>query len=255
MPKYTLHYFGGNGRAVIARAILTFVKADWENVAIKREDWPKIKTSGLCEYEQVPVLEVDGKKYLDTGLLSGSLILYSMPTFWFAMLLIFLFCVTFRIFPTGGIFTAGTAYHGWALVKDYLRHMALPSLCMGFAMVGCYAVTMRSTMIGILTEDYITTARAKGFSTRYILMKHAIPNAMLPMATIIAMNIAFILGGAIQLETLFSWKGLGQLMYLALDKRDFPMLQGCFLISTLAVILANFIMDILYGFIDPRVKE
>jgi peptide/nickel transport system permease protein len=86
-------------------------------------------------------------------------------------------------------------------------------------------------------------------------MKHDIPNEMLPMATIIAMNIAFILGGAIQLETLFSWKGLGQLMYLALDKRDFPMLQGCFLISTLAVILANFIMDILYGFIDPRVKE
>ncbi len=192
---------------------------------------------------------------LDTGLLSGSLILYSMPTFWFAMLLIFLFCVTFRIFPTGGIFTAGTAYHGWMLVKDYLRHMALPSLCMGFAMLGCYAVTMRSTMIGILTEDYITTARAKGFSTKYILLKHAIPNAMLPMATIIAMNIAFILGGAIQLETLFSWKGLGQLMYLALDKRDFPMLQGCFLISTFAVILANFIMDILYGFIDPRVKE
>ena len=192
---------------------------------------------------------------LDTGLLSGSLVLYSMPTFWFAMLLIFLFCVTWRIFPTGGIFTAGTAYTGWTHVVDYLKHLALPMLCMGFAMVGCYAVTMRSTMIGILTEDYITTARAKGFSTKYILMKHAIPNAMLPMATIIAMNIAFILGGAIQLETLFSWKGLGQLMYLALDKRDFPMLQGCFLISTFAVILANFIMDVLYGFIDPRVKE
>ena len=173
---------------------------------------------------------------LDTGLLSGSLVLYSMPTFWFAMLLIFIFCVNLRLFPTGGIYTAGTAYHGWMLIKDYLKHMALPSLC-------------------ILTEDYIQTARAKGFSTRYILLKHAIPNAMLPMATIIAMNIAFILGGAIQLETLFSWKGLGQLMYLALDKRDFPMLQGCFLISTLAVILANFIMDILYGFIDPRVKE
>ena len=192
---------------------------------------------------------------LDTGLLSGSLVLYSMPTFWFAMLLIFIFCVNLRIFPTGGIFTAGTAYHGWMMVKDYLKHMALPALCMGFAMLGCYAVTMRSTMIGILTEDYIQTARAKGFSTKYILVKHAIPNAMLPMATIIAMNIAFILGGAIQLETLFSWKGLGQLMYLALDKRDFPMLQGCFLISTLAVIIANFIMDILYGFIDPRVKE
>lgn len=195
------------------------------------------------------------KSPLDTGLLSGSLILYSMPTFWFAMLLIFLFCVNWRIFPTGGIFTAGTAYTGWLHVQDYLKHLILPMLCMGVAMVGCYAVTMRSTMIGILTEDYINTARAKGFSTRYILMKHAIPNSMLPMATIIAMNIAFILGGAIQLETLFSWKGLGQLMYMALDKRDYPMLQGCFLISTFAVILSNFIMDILYGFIDPRVKE
>ncbi len=192
---------------------------------------------------------------LDTGLLSGSLVLYSMPTFWFAMVLIFLFSVTLRIFPTGGITTAGTNYQGLDYVMDYLRHMILPMLCMGLLMIGCYAITMRSTMINILTEDYIETARAKGFSSRYILMKHAIPNAMLPMATIIALNIAVILGGAIQLETLFSWQGLGQLMYDALNRRDYPMLQGCFFISTAAVILVNVIMDILYGFIDPRVKD
>ncbi|MGN0733035.1 MAG: ABC transporter permease [Emergencia sp.] len=192
---------------------------------------------------------------LDTTLLSGSLVLYSMPTFWFAMLLIFLFCATLRIFPTGGIITPGTNYSGMAFVLDYLKHMILPMLCMGILMIGCYTVTMRSTMINILTEDYINTARAKGFSEKYILMKHAVPNAMLPMATIIALNIAVILGGAIQLETLFSWKGLGQLMYEALNKRDFPVLQGCFFISTIAVIFVNFIMDILYGFIDPRVKN
>lgn len=192
---------------------------------------------------------------LDTGLLSGSLILYSMPTFWFAMVLIFIFSVTLKIFPTGGISTAGTNYEGFAYVMDYIDHMMLPMLCMGLLMIGCYAITMRSTMINILTEDYINTARAKGFSNRYILMKHAIPNAMLPMATIIALNIAVILGGAIQLETLFSWQGLGQLMYDALNRRDYPMLQGCFFISTVAVILANVIMDILYGLIDPRVKD
>ncbi|MGM9606607.1 MAG: ABC transporter permease [Oscillospiraceae bacterium] len=192
---------------------------------------------------------------LDTGLLSGSLVLYSMPTFWFAMLLIFLFCVTFRFFPTGGITTPGTNYHGWMYVQDYLKHMILPMLCMGLLMIGVYAVTMRSTMMNILTEDYINTARAKGFSTKYILLHHAIPNAMVPMATIIALNIAAILGGAIQLETLFSWKGLGQLMYEALNRRDYPVLQGCFFVSTVAVILVNFIMDILYGFIDPRVKS
>lgn len=192
---------------------------------------------------------------LDTGLLSGSLVLYSMPTFWFAMLLIFLFCVTFRFFPTGGITTPGTNFHGWMYVQDYLKHMMLPMLCMGLLMIGVYAVTMRSTMMNILTEDYINTARAKGFSTKYILLRHAIPNAMVPMATIIALNIAAILGGAIQLETLFSWKGLGQLMYEALNRRDYPVLQGCFFVSTVAVIFVNFIMDILYGFIDPRVKS
>ena len=192
---------------------------------------------------------------LDTGLLSGSLVLYSMPTFWFAMLLIFLFCATWHIFPTGGIFTPGRSFTGMARVMDYLRHMILPMLCMGVLMMGCYAITMRSTMINILTEDYITTARAKGFSTKYILFHHAIPNAMLPMATIIALNVAAILGGAIQLETLFSWQGLGQLMYDALSRRDYPVLQGCFFISAAAMILANFIMDSIYGFIDPRVRE
>lgn len=192
---------------------------------------------------------------LDGGLLSGSLILYSMPTFWFAMVLIFVFSVTLKVFPTGGITTAGTNYQGLAYVLDYLNHMALPMLCMGLLMMGCYTITMRSVMINILTEDYINTARAKGFSSRYILMKHAVPNAMLPMATIIALNIAVILGGAIQLETLFSWQGLGQLMYDALSRRDYPMLQGCFFISTVAVILVNVIMDILYGIIDPRVRD
>ena len=110
-------------------------------------------------------------------------------------------------------------------------------------------------MINILTEDYINTARAKGFSTSYILFHHAIPNAMLPMATIIALNMAAILGGAIQLETLFSWQGLGQLMYEALGRRDYPVLQGCFFISAVAMILANFVMDVLYAFIDPRIRN
>lgn len=192
---------------------------------------------------------------LDTGLLSGSLVLYSMPTFWFAMLLIFLFCATLHIFPTGGIFTPGRHYYGMAKILDYLKHMILPMLCMGILMMGCYAITMRSTMINILTEDYINTAKAKGFSTRYILFHHAIPNAMIPMATIIALNMAAILGGAIQLETLFSWQGLGQLMYDALNRRDYPMLQGCFFISAVAMILANFLTDVLYGFIDPRIRE
>ena len=192
---------------------------------------------------------------LDTGLLSGSLVLYSMPTFWFAMVLIFVFCVGLRWFPTGGITTAGTNYVGWRHIQDYVQHMILPMLCMGILMLGSYAILMRSTMIDVLTEDYITTARAKGFSTRYILMKHAMPNAMLPMITVIAMNLSLVLGGAIQLETLFSWQGLGKLMYEALMRRDYPLLQGCFVITTVAVVVTNFITDTLYALIDPRVRN
>lgn len=192
---------------------------------------------------------------LDTGLLSGSLVLYSMPTFWFAMVLIFVFCVGLHWFPTGGITTAGTNYTGWKHIQDYLKHMILPMLCMGILMLGSYAILMRSTMIDVLTEDYITTARAKGFSTRYILMKHAMPNAMLPMITVIAMNLSLVVGGAIQLETLFSWQGLGKLMYEALIKRDYPLLQGCFVITTIAVVVTNFVTDSIYALIDPRVKN
>ncbi len=192
---------------------------------------------------------------LDTGLLSGSLVLYSMPTFWFSMVLIFLFCVGLRWFPTGGITTPGTNYTGLRYVQDYLQHMTLPMLCMGILMLGSYAIIMRSTMIDVLTEDYITTARAKGFSTRYILMKHAMPNAMLPMITVIAMNLSMVVGGAIQLETLFSWQGLGKLMYEALLRRDYPLLQGCFVITTVAVVVTNFITDSIYVLIDPRVKS
>jgi peptide/nickel transport system permease protein len=113
---------------------------------------------------------------------------------------------------------------------------------------------MRNTLIDVLSEDYITTVRAKGFSNRYILRKHALPNAMLPMVTIIAINLGLVVGGAIQIETIFSWPGLGNLMYEALTARDYPLLQGLFMLVTVAVIFANYITDIAYSYIDPRVR-
>jgi len=126
---------------------------------------------------------------------------------------------------------------------------------MALVMIGEYAITMRSTMIDVLSEDYITTAKAKGFSNGYVLRRHAMPNAMLPMITLIAINLGLIVGGAIQIETVFSWPGLGNLMYGALVNRDYPLLQGVFLLTTVTVILANFLSDILYEVVDPRVKS
>lgn len=196
-----------------------------------------------------------GKK-LDAGLLGTSLLLYSMPTFWLGMILILIFCVNLHWFPIGGMVTPGKIFiTTWGEINDVARHMVLPVVCMALGMIGEYAITMRSTMMDVLSEDYITTAKAKGFSNGYILRRHALPNAMLPMITLIAINLGLIVGGAIQIETVFSWPGLGNLMYTALSGRDYPLLQGLFLLITITVILANVISDILYEFADPRVHS
>jgi len=140
-------------------------------------------------------------------------------------------------------------------LADYARHLILPMLTMSIVLIGEYALTMRNTLIDVLSEDYITTAKAKGFGNGYILRKHAMPNAMLPMVTIIAINLGLVVGGTVQVETIFSWPGLGSLMYEALKARDYPLLQAVFLLVTVSVVIANFIADITYSYIDPRVKD
>ncbi len=195
-----------------------------------------------------------GKK-IDVIALSFSLITYSMPTFWLGIVLVVIFSVQLGIFPTTGMVTPGMSFYsffdrffniGW--------HSVLPVLTFSLVMIGEYTMIMRNTLMEVLTEDYITTARAKGFKEKYVIMKHAVPNALLPMTTIIAINLGLVIGGAIQVETIFSWPGLGRLMYEALINRDYPLLQGIFMLVSIAVIGANLIADILYSYLDPRVK-
>jgi len=193
---------------------------------------------------------------LDVGMLGFSLITYSMPAFWLGMIMVVIFCVNLHLLPTSGMLTPGATYaNTFEFLVDYGRHLILPSVTLGICLVGEYALTMRNTLTDVLSEDYITTAKAKGFSSGYILRKHALPNAMLPMVTIIAINLGFVVGGTVQIEAIFSWPGLGSLMYDALRARDYPLLQGVFLLITVSVVLANFIADIMYSYIDPRVKE
>lgn len=193
---------------------------------------------------------------IDVGTLGFSLVTYSVPTFWLGMIMVVLFCVQLRLFPTSGMLTPGKTFISeGAKIGDLLRHLVLPVVTMSLVLIGEYALTMRNTLIDVLSEDYIITARAKGFRERYILFKHALPNAMLPMITIIAINIGFVVAGAIQIETIFSWPGLGRLMYEALAARDYPLLQGVFLLVTISVVLANVLADISYSYIDPRVKN
>lgn len=236
-------------------------KPVWD--VIKVRIWPTVLVLGVSEIFSIIIGMTSGVlaawkrgKPLDTGLLSGSLFFYAMPTFWMAMMLILLFSSTLGWLPPGNMVTTGKIFVSeLAKVKDVVRHMILPVICMSIGFAGSYCITMRSTMMDVLSEDYITTARAKGFSESYVLRKHALPNAMLPMTTLVCMNLGFIIAGAVQLETMFNWPGIGSLMYSAISDRDYTLLQGLFLLTTVSIIVANALADILYGLIDPRIKS
>ncbi|HSO58949.1 MAG TPA: ABC transporter permease [Paenisporosarcina sp.] len=195
-----------------------------------------------------------GKK-IDVLSLSFSLLSYSMPTFWIGVLLVAFLSVHLTLFPTSGMTTSGMVFASSIdATVDVARHLFLPALSLSLVLLGQYVLIMRNSLMDELTEDYVQTAKAKGFSEKYIIRKHAIPNAMLPMVTVISINLGFMIAGAIEIETVFSWPGIGRLMYEALLNRDYPLLQGIFLIISTCVILANLIADVLYGYLDPRVK-
>jgi peptide/nickel transport system permease protein len=142
----------------------------------------------------------------------------------------------------------------WQAWKDVLQHMLLPTLTYTIVFMGEYMLIMRSTLLDVLSEDYVLTAKAKGLGTFQILRDHALKNAMLPLVTIIALNLGFTVAGAIQIETVFSWPGLGLAIYESVIRRDYPVLQGVFLLIAVTVILANLIAELTYSFLDPRVQ-
>jgi peptide/nickel transport system permease protein len=192
---------------------------------------------------------------VDTSLLGFGLVTYSVPEFWLGMLLILVFAVALDWFPTAFMTTPGLtdASAGVQLV-DTLEHLFLPALTLGLALLGEYALIMRSSIIETMNEDYVTTARAKGLREALVLRKHVVPNALLPFVTLAALNLGFIVAGTIAVETVFSWPGLGQLTWRAANGGpDYPLLQGLFLLFSVAVIFANLAADLLLGLLDPRI--
>ena len=143
----------------------------------------------------------------------------------------------------------------WTHVRDLGTHILLPALTLGLVLYGEYTLIVRSAMLETLGEDYILTARAKGLKPRTIVRKHALRNAMLPITTLIALSLGYIVAGAILIETVFSWPGIGRAVYDAVLQRDYPMLQGAFLVLTLSVIFFNLVADLLYFKLDPRITE
>jgi peptide/nickel transport system permease protein len=193
---------------------------------------------------------------VDSATVFGSLILWSMPTFWVGLLLVFAFGVWWKLLPITGISTAGTTYSSpLGAPLDVARHLVLPTLTLALVDIGQFVLITRSSLIDVLTEDYITTAKAKGMPRRRIVWRHGMRNALLPVVTASVLYIGLVVGGAIQVETVFSWPGMGELTYDAVLRRDYPVLEACFLLFAVTVIVANFLSDLAYLWLDPRVRE
>lgn len=224
--------------------------------------WPTVILFGLGELVAIVVGLALGAytgwrrggpiDYLGNGL---SLVLYSTPYFLIGMALLLVFATGLGWFPTYGMMTAGATHAGPIdVLVDFLAHLALPLTAVSIGLIGQYAIVMRASVVETLSEDYVTTARAMGLGDGRILRHHALPNALLPTVTLIAINLGYIIAGAITVEIVFNWPGLGTLTVEALGARDYGILQGIFLLLSVAVVLANLGADLVYGLLDPRVR-
>ena len=177
---------------------------------------------------------------------------YAFPTQWLGLMLLILFAGTL---PAGGMsnpFLFGPEPF-WQHLGDVGTHMILPAATLMLTAYGSYTLVVRSSLLETLGEDYVLTARAKGLPVRSIVWRHAVRNALLPMVTLVALEVGYIVGGALLVEVIFSWPGIGDAMYTAIGQRDYPMLQGGFLILTISVIALNFLADLVYFRLDPRI--
>jgi len=177
----------------------------------------------------------------------GALTGISMPIFWIGLLLMWFFSLYLQWVPTGG-----RAAHPWSL--EELKHLALPVMTLAGISVAMIARLTRTTMLEVIRQDYITTARAKGLRKSVVVFKHALHNAMIPVITFMGLQYGVLLGGAVVTETIFSWPGMGRLVVQAIYDRDYPVIQGCILFFAVIFVIINLAVDILYGILDPRIR-
>jgi peptide/nickel transport system permease protein len=197
--------------------------------------------------------------FLDSLSVTASLATFSLPTFWIGLVLILIFAINLHWFPSGGVEPSYFTQPGLApdLITQFfvrLQYLFLPALTLTLFTYGGFVLLTRATMIEALNEDYIVTAKAKGLSQRVILFRHAFKNASLPVITASALAFGGILAGAIITETVFAWNGLGFWLFQAVTVKDYPVMQAMFYLIALTVIAANFIADVLYGIVDPRIR-
>ncbi len=187
---------------------------------------------------------------LDRASAVASLFGASMPVFWLGIVLMVIFSLTLGWLPASGMF----APYGGGDLGDLLRHLVLPALTLAAASVTIVARLTRSAMLEVLGQDYIRTARAKGLVERRVVVRHALKNALVPIVTVIGVQAGYLLGGAVLTETVFAWPGVGTLMVQGILARDIPLVQGCVLVVALTFVLVNLAVDLLYAWLDPRIR-
>lgn len=191
----------------------------------------------------------------DTVVTSFSFFFWTMPFFWLGTILLYFFSIFLHIFPAGGAASPDLSTMPiLGQAADIASHLFLPGLTLTLAAFAGYSLIMRNTVVEELGQDYVTVATAKGLSRRAVLFRHAARNAMLPMITLIGLNLGYVVSGALLVEVVFSYPGVGWLTYQAVLSHDYPLLQGLFLVLSMAVILANLLADVVYSFVDPRIK-
>lgn len=177
---------------------------------------------------------------LDMGSMLGALFGLSMPHFWLGIMLILLFSVQLGWLPTSG--------------RGGLDHLIMPSLALGLSLMAMFARLTRSVMLEVLNLDYIRTARSKGLKERVVISKHALKNALIPIVTVAGMQFGFLLGGTVIIETVFAWPGVGRLVVQAIFNRDYPLVQSIVLVLALIFVAVNFLVDMLYMYLDPQIS-
>ena len=190
----------------------------------------------------------------DSALTALSLFGYSVPIFWLGQMLVIVFAIQLGWLPAQGMKSMRDDHEGWAAVWSLMRHLALPGFSVMIFYIAIVSRVARASVAEALHHDYVLTAKAKGLSGRTILWKHVLPNAIIPVVTVIGYNFGHSLTGAILVETVFAWPGIGSLFITSITNRDYPVLQGIFLLAAVSVVVINILTDLLYAVLDPRVR-
>ena len=178
----------------------------------------------------------------------------AMPSFWLGLMLILIFASTLKLLPTSGMVNIRKGYTGWAYVRDVAQHMVLPCATLVAVQIPAYFRITRSSVMQVMAEDFVTTFRVTGMSERKIFNKYILKNALLPIVTVFGINLAYVISGSTLIEIVFSWPGIGVLMYRAISQRDYNLLMGVYLLLSISVAVMMILVDLVYAWLDPRIR-